>query len=114
MDNLTEHAMSDFSLEVLKHLGVGKSKALTGKQLAILLGVKDTRQIRLSIIEIIEFMGIPIIGDATCGYYIAETTNDGAEACERLMHYLKSTGHHYKVLKRAVFKKLSGQMTLVK
>jgi hypothetical protein len=109
-----EHVMSDFSLSVLKHLGVGKSKALTGKQLATLLGEKDTRQIRLAIIELIEFMGIPIVGDATCGYFIAETTNDGVEALDRLMKTLRSTGHHRKVLERAIFKSLSGQMLMVK
>jgi hypothetical protein len=114
MENLNEHVMSDFSLEVLKLLRIGKSGALTGKQLATLLGEKDTRQIRLALIELIEFKSIPIVGDATCGYFIAENVNQGVEAINRLTKTLKSTGHHRKVLERAVFKSLSGQMLMVK
>lgn len=111
---MEEIKVSEFALAVLRCLCIGKSGALTGKQLATLLNEKDTRRIRLAIIELIEFHDEVIIGDAQCGYYIAENTNDGAEACERLMRTLKSLGHHYKILKRATFKKLSGQMTLVK
>ena len=106
--------VSEFALSVLKNLGTGKSNARSGKVLATILGEKDTRRIRLAIIELIEFHSDVIIGDAQYGYYIAETTDDGKDACERLMHYLKSTGHHHKVLQRAVFKKLSGQLTLVR
>lgn len=106
--------VSGFALSVLRCLHVGKEGAFTGKQLATLLGEKDTRRIRLAIIELIEFHGDVIIGDAQCGYYIATTTDEGAEACERLMKTLKSLGHHHKILQRAVFKKLSGQMTLVR
>lgn len=106
--------VSEFSLAVLRCLGLGKASALTGKQLATLLGEKDTRRIRLAIIELIALHDDVIIGDARCGYYIAENTDEGAEACKRLMSYLKSTGYHHKILQKAVFKKLSGQMTLVK
>lgn len=108
------HEVSEFSLSVLSQLGVDKLNARSGKQLAMLLGEKDTRRIRLAIIELIEFHGDVIIGDAKYGYYIAKDTNQGVEACERLMRTLKSLGHHHQILKRAIFKKLSGQMTLVK
>lgn len=114
MDNNLNHEVSEFSLAVLRCLCVGKSGALSGKKLATLLGEKDTRHIRLAIIELIEFHDDVIIGDSTCGYYIAETTNQGVEACERIMRTLKSLGHHHQVLKRAIFKKLSGQMELTK
>lgn len=104
--------LSEFNQSILNLLKIGKQNALSGKQLATLLGEKDTRKIRLAIIDLIEFHGDVIIGDARCGYYITENVNQGAEACDRLMSYLKSTGHHYKILKQAVFKKLSGQMEL--
>ena len=109
---MDEHTVSDFALSVLQQLRVGKSNARSGKVLATILGEKDTRRIRLAIIELIEFHGDVIIGDAQCGYYIAENVNQGVEACERLMKTLRSLGYHHKVLQRAVFKKLSGQMTL--
>jgi hypothetical protein len=106
--------VSEFALSVLKQLGTGKPNARSGKVLATLLGEKDTRRIRLAIIELIAFHDDVIIGDANCGYYIAESTNDGAEACERLMRTLKSLGYHHKILQKAVFKKLSGQLSLVR
>jgi hypothetical protein len=106
--------LTGFDLAVLQQLGHGVSKALPGRLLAQRLHLRDTRQIRLAIIRLIEFHNQVIIGDSKHGYYIAETTDDGAEACERLMKTLRSIGHHHQVLKRAVFKKLSGQLSLVR
>jgi MinD superfamily P-loop ATPase len=106
--------VSEFALSVLSQIKVGKENARSGKVLATLLNEKDTRRIRLAIIELIEFHNDVIIGDANYGYYIAENTDQGAEACKRLMRTLKSLGHHHQVLQKAVFKKLSGQLTLVK
>jgi len=106
--------LSAFDLAVLQQIGVGISKALPGRVLAQRLQLKDTRQIRLAIIRIIASNEVVIIGDSKHGYYISESTDDSVEALDRLDKTLRAIGYHRKVLKHAIEKKLSGQLSLVR
>jgi hypothetical protein len=107
--------ITDFDLAVLSCLGKkSEHPPRPGKTIKIMLNEKDTRRIRLSIIKLIAYHNDAIIGDARCGYFIAENINQGVEALNRLTKTLKSTGYHRKILQNAILKKLSGQMTLVK
>lgn len=106
--------LTEIQAAVLSQLGTGKDKAVPGKLLAQRLGLRDSRRIRMAIIDLIDERGIVIIGDSKHGYYIADSMDDAAAACERMMSYLKSAGYHYKVLRRAAHNKLSGQLTLVR
>ena len=90
----------EFKEAVRSQLGLGKSKAVPGKLLAQRLNEKDTRNLRLAIQDLIE-EGIPIIGNSSCGYYIAENQEDCEQNLEYLKSYLKMIGKHYKYLKRA-------------
>ena len=106
--------MTEIQAAVLNQLGTGKEKAVPGKILAQRLNMRDSRRIRMTIIDLISERGIVIIGDAKHGYYIADNMDDAAAACDRMMSYLKSAGYHYKVLRKAAHNKLSGQLTLVR
>jgi hypothetical protein len=107
--------ITEFDLAVLSQLNKKSvHPPRSGKELKILLNEKDTRRIRLSIIKLIEYHDDVIVGDAGCGYYIAETVDEGVAICNRLMKTLRSLGHHHNILRKAVQKKLSGQLTLVK
>jgi len=90
----------DLSKAVLENLKTGKSNALPGRLIAERLGEHDTRRIRLAIQDLIE-QRYPIIGDATCGYFIAETDEECRECLEQLMSYLKMIARHHKYLLRA-------------
>lgn len=85
-------------IKLLHELHTGQGKELTGRILANRLGQKDTRHIRLAIQALIRD-GVPIIGSPK-GYYIANDYEDILDNLERLKHYLKMTGAHYKYLKR--------------
>ncbi|KKM95104.1 hypothetical protein LCGC14_1191420 [marine sediment metagenome] len=92
--------------EMVRHeLNFGEAQAIPGKLLAARLDERDTRRIRLSIIQLI-VEGIPIIGDAGHGYYIAETREEAQKALKTLHHYLVMTGYHHKYLLRACAKLL--------
>jgi len=86
---------------VLRQLNIGSDKALTGAILMSRLGLKDTRAIRLAIIDLIVEDGHAIIGDSK-GYYIASTR----EECEKALNTLRNSYgvklyRHYKYLKIA-------------
>ena len=97
---MTIDTKQDLSKAVLENLKTGKSNALPGRLLAERLGERDTRRIRLAIQGLIE-QKYPIIGDATCGYFIAETDEECQECLEQLMSYLKMIARHHKYLLRA-------------
>lgn len=100
----------DYKSLVLSKLRKGKAYSLTGKQLATLMGEKDTRKIRLAIQELIED-GYPIIGSAKppYGYYIAENFHECQENLEALSSYLKMLGKHRRDLQKAMYRNFSGQ-----
>lgn len=95
------------TLAVHQQLSVGKRNALPGKLLAQRLGVRDTREIRLIINELIA-KGLPVIGGQS-GYYIADSAEDCLENMETLESYIKMTAIHRRNLKRAVEKHFVGQ-----
>jgi|TARA_R100001530_G_scaffold62107_1_gene44739 hypothetical protein len=97
---------------VLRNLSKGQAKALTGKQLQDRLGERDTRSIRLSIIDLIVQDGHAIIGDSK-GYYLAETKEECDIALDTLRNsYGMMLFRHYKYLKIARNKKFSGQLEM--
>ena len=100
----------DIKQAVLSQLGTGKGKALPGRLLAQRLNQRDTRQIRLAIQELIE-QGIPVIGSAKYGYFIAEDMEDCRENLEVLRSYGKMLWKHYKYL-RLASRKFTGQLSL--
>jgi len=102
--------MEALELAVYRNLSTGKCYAIKGKLLAERLGEKDTRKIRLAIMEIIK-SGIPVVSGPT-GYFIAETPEECAECLEVLNSYIEMTSLHRKYLKFAAEKKFVGQMKL--
>lgn len=94
-------------VKVHQQLSVGKRNALPGKLLAQRLGVKDTREIRLIINELIA-KGLPVIGGQS-GYYIADSAQDCQENIDTLESYIKMTAIHRRNLKRAVERHFVGQ-----
>ena len=103
--------MESMKFAVLSQLGKGKANAVSGPNLAKRLGEKDTRHIRLAIIELIKD-GYPIIGGSSHGYFIAETAEECNDCLDTLLKYLKSTGYHRKILLRAAMGKFSGQIKM--
>jgi biotin operon repressor len=105
--------MDGMKTEVLHQLSTGKGNAIPGKLLAQRLGERDTRQIRLTIQELIED-GIPIIGATKppYGYFIAETPQECTECLKQLRGYGVMLFRHYKYLKRASHKTFAGQLSL--
>ena len=102
---------NDLKAEVLRQLGIGKDKALTGNLLKQRLGLKDTRPIRLAIIDLIVDDGIPIVSNDK-GYFLAQTPEECKEALKKLRAYGVMLFRHYKYLKLAAQKKFSGQMSM--
>jgi len=103
----------DLKIAVLSQLGTGKAHAIPGKLLAQRLNQRDTRHIRLAIIELIE-QGYPIIGDSAQGYFIAENHEEVKECLKRLKYgYGRMLYRHYKYLRIAGNKKFSGQLKLI-
>lgn len=99
---MVSETKQDLRQVVLSNLQKGKHSAVSGKLLAKRLGERDTRQLRLAIIELIE-QGYPICGTAKPphGYYIAETPEECQECLDQLMSYLKMIAQHHKYLLRA-------------
>ncbi len=95
--------MEDIELKqkLLRSLNNGRDHAIPGKLLAQRLEERDTRRIRLAIIDLIVEDGLPVIGDSAHGYYIAETKEECKKCLETLMSYLKMVGRHHKYLLRA-------------
>lgn len=102
---------ADLKTAVLQQLNTGKDKAIPGKLLAQRLGERDTRHIRLSIQELIR-EGTPIIGNAQCGYFIADNPEDVKECLKQLRSYGLMLFSHYSHLKKAGKKKFSGQLSM--
>ena len=91
---------------VRRELNFGEAQAIPGKLLAVRLEERDTRRIRLSIIDLIVTEKMAIVGDSAHGYYIAETREEAQKALKTLHHYLVMTGYHHKYLLRACAKLL--------
>lgn len=102
--------MDELKHAVFCQLQKGKDCAVSGKLLALRLKERDTRRIRLAIIELLKD-GIPIIGDAAHGYYIADNIDDCIKSLVRLRKTGKMLFLHYKHLKNAS-RKLTGQLSL--
>jgi len=98
--------------KVLHQLNIGQDKALTGALLMSRLGLKNTRAIRLAIIDLIED-GHPIIGDSK-GYYLAGTRKECEKALDTLRNsYGVMLFRHYKYLRIAMKSKFDGQKEMV-
>ena len=110
--NIPIETKDDLKTAVLSNLNFGHNHALTGKVLRQRLGLKDTRQIRLAIVDLIEYNQVPIVFSGK-GYYIAETPEECAEALLKLRAYIIMLAKHRKYLKLASQKKFSGQMALI-
>jgi len=93
---------------VLSQLSTGKANALLGKLLKQRLELRDTRSVRLAMIDLIVEDNIPIVFSDK-GYYIAETPEECKEALVKLRKYGVMLFRHYKYLKIAGQKKFSGQ-----
>lgn len=102
---------NDLKAEILRQLNIGKDKALTGALLKQRLGLRDTRAIRLAIINLIVEDGIAIVSNSK-GYFLAETPEECKEALKKLRSYGVMLFRHYKYLKLAARKKFSGQMSM--
>ena len=99
---MTTETKAELKQRILLNLGKGKGSAVLGKVLAKRLSEKDTRYIRLAIIELIE-KGYPICGTARppYGYFIAENADECQECLDQLMSYLKMIALHHKHLLKA-------------
>lgn len=88
--------------QILFQLAKGKAHATPGKLLAQRLGVKDTRQIRLSIIDLIE-EGYPICSSTQkpYGYFLAENKVEIQQSLEQLRSYIIQLARHYKYLRKS-------------
>jgi hypothetical protein len=71
---------------ILKHLKIGEENAIKGKQLAVLLGEKGTRQIRIEIAELRHSLK-PIIS-SNKGYFLAKDLDDILKAKDFLRSYI--------------------------
>ena len=87
---------------IITLLQKGKENAITGKSLAGLLGMRDTRIIRQTILELIAG-GFPICSSPhePYGYYFAGSKDEVDEALRVLRSYGKNIFVHYRDLKRA-------------
>ena len=104
--------LTDIEAQVLHELtGTDELHALHGKVLAQRLGHRDTRKIRLAIIALLK-KKCTILGDATHGYYIAESP----EQCTAMLKRLRKTGKmlflHYYYLRLARDAKFSKQLAM--
>ncbi len=86
---------------VRRELNFGEAQAIPGRLLAVRLEERDTRRIRLTIIDLIVTEKLPIVGDSAHGYYIAETREECLSCLKTLHSYLVMAGYHHKHLLRA-------------
>jgi len=104
---------TDLKVALLHYLKHGEENAIPGPQLAKMLGLKDTRPMRLIIPELIA-EGIPICGNAAHGYFIASSVDEvNAELNLLRNKYGMNLLRRYASLKRAGRSLLQpGQLTL--
>lgn len=106
MHTLLNNNLKISILQTLKH---GECNALTGKNLATILGEKGTRQIRLAIVELRHELH-PIIGGQK-GYFIAETIDELKNAENFLRSYIIDLQHDLNDYE-AIEEKFAGQLKL--
>lgn len=95
-------------LEILKnHRGL--NRAITGKELAMLIGDPDDRHIRVGIRELIA-SGIPIASSTKLpyGYYITETLQEANAYMQSLRNRLIEDALRRRDFKRAIVKSFNG------
>jgi hypothetical protein len=101
----------DLKEQVIHYLKTGRENALTGKQLATLCNEKDTRSIRLAIVDLVETQHIPILGTEK-GYYRAESLEECQKVQDTLHSYGISALEHEKYLGIAAREYFAGQLKL--
>lgn len=105
--------MSNLKARVKSQLKTGKANAITGKELARRLGMRDTRATRLAIRELIAD-GIPVIGSMhpPYGYYIAANVQECNVYMAQLRSYLIEHALRRRDIKRASERYFTGQMEM--
>jgi len=104
---------ADLKEALLHYLKYGEENAIPGPQLASILGLKDTRPMRITIIDLIS-EGTPVCGNAAHGYFIANSIDEvNAELNLLRNKYGMNLLRRYASLKRAGRSLLQpGQLTL--
>lgn len=95
-------------LEILR-LHKGRDRAITGKDLAKILGETDDRHIRSQIRDLIA-SGVPIASSVSFpyGYYIVETMKEATDYMQSLRNRLIEDALRRRDFKRAVAKSFDG------
>jgi|TARA_Y100000310_G_scaffold36889_1_gene34692 hypothetical protein len=113
-----EQFMSDMSdmnkATLLGFLRSGKDKAVTGPQLANLLGIRDTRAMRLMLRELISeghLIGLSVRNPK--GYYLIETPEELKECMATMKSYCVNAALHRRDLKRAAHKLFGQQVMMI-
>ena len=103
--------MSHLSSLLKFHLG--KSRAITGKQLAKILGQEEDRAIREEIRELIS-QGIPIAASTQppYGYYIVETMEEAEQYMKQLKNRLINDALRRRDFKKAAARTLNKEAQL--
>ena len=94
---------------ILSHLRYGEENARTGKSLALMLGEKGTRQIRLEIVEL-RHQFYPIIG-SNKGYFLAANLDEIENARKYVLSYVKDLCIYLRDLKY-IEKNYAGQIPM--
>lgn len=100
--------MEELLLKILK-FHKGRERAITGKELARMLGDSDDRHIRTEIRKLI-VQGFPIASSVKLpyGYYIIETIQEATEYMQGLRNRLIKNALRRRDFKRAVAKSFNG------
>lgn len=95
-------AKSDLRNGILHYLSIGKPKAITGSFLALLLGHKSDRAIRLMIRDLIDD-GLPIAAsvDKPKGYYLASDKREAQEYIQLMQDRIREDALRLKSFKMA-------------
>ena len=94
---------------ILSHLKYGEENARTGKSLALMLGEKGTRQIRLEIVEL-RHQFYPIIG-SNKGYFLAVNLDEITKARKYVLSYVRDLCIYLRDLKY-IEKNYTGQIPM--
>ena len=91
----------------------GKARAITGKDLAMIMGEPDDRPIRKEIRELIA-EGYPIASstEKPCGYFMAETPEEVDQYLKQLKSRLVKDAYRRRDFKKAAAKALSKEKQL--
>ena len=100
---LTAQDRTRLRKRVLDALGRGRKNAVTGSDLALILGERDDRKIRLLIRELIA-EGVPVASSVAepMGFYIVQNENEAAAYIRVLKERIKEDTKRLEDFERAV------------